>query len=148
MKNRRSKPLIIELNHVQLAMPAGQEAAAEQFYCGVLDFKRVAKPAHLQKRGGCWFESGKVKLHLGVENPFVPARKAHPALVVTRLTDVKTLLQRAGFEIVLDTQVDGFERFYTADPFGNRIELMQRQAVVPKSSKNGRKRRAVTVKTK
>jgi catechol 2,3-dioxygenase-like lactoylglutathione lyase family enzyme len=148
MKNKRSKPLIVELNHVQLAMPVGQEVAAEQFYCGVLGFKRVSKPAHLQKRGGCWFKSGEVKLHLGVEYPFVPSRKAHPAFVVGSLSKVKALLKRAGFEIILDTQLDGFGRFYTADPFGNRIELMQRQPVAPKSGQTGRELRAVAVKKK
>lgn len=106
-------------------MPAGQEAAAEKFYCDVLGFTRIAKPAHLQKRGGCWFESAEVILHLGVESSFVPARKAHPAFVVTGLAKLKARLNRAGFTIVFDTQVDGYERFYTVDPFGNRIELMQ-----------------------
>ena len=70
----------IAIDHVQLAMPAGQEEAARSFYCGILGMREIPKPAELVVRGGCWFESGGVQIHLGVENDFRPAKKAHPAL--------------------------------------------------------------------
>jgi catechol 2,3-dioxygenase-like lactoylglutathione lyase family enzyme len=118
-------PLVLALNHIQLAMPAGQEAAAEAFYAGVLGFTRVAKPPQLQARGGCWFEANGIHLHLGVEHDFIPARKAHPAFVVTSLQEARRRLEAYGCEIVTDTQLNGYERFYAGDPFGNRLEFMQ-----------------------
>jgi catechol 2,3-dioxygenase-like lactoylglutathione lyase family enzyme len=112
-------------HHVQLAMPAGQEDAAERFYSGVLAMERIPKPAHLAGRGGCWFRSGHLELHLGVEEDFRPARKAHPALVVDGLADLRQRLERVGVEVVEDTQLEGHERFYAPDPFGNRLEFIE-----------------------
>jgi catechol 2,3-dioxygenase-like lactoylglutathione lyase family enzyme len=117
--------LILALDHVQLAMPRGREADAEAFYCGVLGFEIVPKPPHLAARGGRWFRSAGVSLHLGVEADFAPARKAHPAFVVGSLRDVQARLEAAGVEIVRDTQIEGYDRFYAADPFGNRLEFME-----------------------
>jgi ADP-ribose pyrophosphatase YjhB (NUDIX family)/catechol 2,3-dioxygenase-like lactoylglutathione lyase family enzyme len=113
------------LHHVQLAMPAGGEAEAEVFYTGLLGIPRVAKPAHLEARGGCWFEDENVKIHLGVESEFKPARKAHPALVVDDLEALRDLLEGAGVEAVEDQPLPGFDRFYVFDPFGNRLEFLQ-----------------------
>lgn len=118
-------PLVHSLDHIQLAMPAGREPDAEGFYSGVLGFERVPKPAHLEARGGCWFQSGAVQLHLGVEPGFAPARKAHPGLVVRDLAEVQARLEAAGHEVKWDTQISGFERFYSSDPFGNRLEFLQ-----------------------
>ena len=113
------------LDHVQLAMPAGGEAAARSFYAGLLGIPEVAKPANLAKRGGCWFERGALKLHLGVEQDFRPARKAHPALLVSDLPALIKRLSDGGFQIVEDEALAGYQRCFVNDPFGNRIELME-----------------------
>ncbi len=115
------------IDHVQLAMPAGEEAAAVAFYEGVLGLRSVAKPEHLAARGGCWFEDGRVKVHLGVEADFRPARKAHPALLVDDLDALSDQLGKAGFPARDGDGVDGFRQRYVDDPFGNRIELLERQ---------------------
>lgn len=115
-----------EINHVQLAMPAGQEEAAIRFYNGVLGLTVIEKPEPLRGRGGCWFGSAHVQVHLGVDRAFTPARKAHPAFVVSSLSALQRRLEDAGVEVVRDTQLGGYERFYAADPFGNRIEFMER----------------------
>ena len=116
---------IIGVDHVQLAMPAGGEDDARRFYAAVLALTEVQKPAGLAGRGGCWFASadGTVAVHLGVEEDFRAARKAHPAFVVTDLDAVRVRLADAGAEIVEDDSID-VGRFYTADPFGNRIEFI------------------------
>jgi catechol 2,3-dioxygenase-like lactoylglutathione lyase family enzyme len=116
----------VALHHVQLAMPVGEEDRAEAFYAGVLGLERVDKPAVLE-REGCWFRQGSVELHLGVEDPFAPARKAHPAMVVDGLDAVRARLEAAGAEIVDAPGFGGFRRFHTFDPFGNRLELMERE---------------------
>lgn len=116
---------IIAINHVQLAMPSGEEDAARYFYAGLLDIPEIKKPLHLVKRGGCWFECGALKVHLGVEHDFRPARKAHPAFNVTCLAALLRRLSEAGFEAVEDEPFDGYHRCYVADPFGNRIELVE-----------------------
>jgi catechol 2,3-dioxygenase-like lactoylglutathione lyase family enzyme len=113
------------IDHVQLAMPAGEEAAATAFYEGLLGITQVPKPPHLAARGGCWFEQPGLKLHLGVEADFRPARKAHPALLVSGLGDLVDSLRRAGVVVVSDEPLDGYDRVYVDDPFGNRIELME-----------------------
>lgn len=118
--------MIVGLDHVQLAMPGGGEGRARAFYCGVLGFGEVAKPADLAARGGCWFEGGGVSLHLGVEEPFAPARKAHPALLVRDLAAVRVRLEKAGVGFTEGSPLGGYARGDIADPFGNRIELMQR----------------------
>ena len=117
---------VLGLDHVQLAMPPGREDAARAFYAGLLGLAEVAKPIRLAERGGCWFEKGAVKVHLGVEEDFAPARKAHPAFVVDDLDEIAGRLERSGYPLRTDQPLDGFERRYVDDPFGNRIELMQR----------------------
>lgn len=116
---------VVGLDHVQLAMPAGGEEEARRFYVGVLGMTEVAKPESLASRGGCWFECRGAVLHLGVEADFQPARKAHPALRVTDLEATWTELEAAGAPVVGDDSLPNVRRFYTADPFGNRIEILQ-----------------------
>jgi catechol 2,3-dioxygenase-like lactoylglutathione lyase family enzyme len=113
------------IDHVQLAMPPGQEEEARAFYGDVLGISEVPKPPHLAKRGGCWFEQGALKVHLGVESEFRPARKAHPAFIVSDLGALITRLQTRGYRVVEDEPLDGYNRRYVDDPFGNRIELME-----------------------
>jgi catechol 2,3-dioxygenase-like lactoylglutathione lyase family enzyme len=113
------------LHHVQLAMPAGREADAEAFYAGVLGLERVPKPATLAGRGGCWFRGAGAEVHLGVEEAFRPARKAHPAFLVQGLPAIRRRLEEAGAPISDQPPLDGWRRFHTADPFGNRIELIE-----------------------
>lgn len=113
------------IDHVQLAMPAGREEEARAFYEGVLGLPETPKPPHLAARGGCWFESPTVKLHLGVEADFRPARKAHPALLVRDLPALVAALRAAGARVVDDEPLEGHDRAYADDPFGNRIELME-----------------------
>ena len=112
---------IVGLHHVQLAMPAGREDEARGFYSGVLGLTEVEKPEPLRARGGCWFRGAGVAIHLGVEEPFAPARKAHPALRVTDLEQAAAALE----ECTRDASVPEVRRLFTADPFGNRIELIQ-----------------------
>jgi catechol 2,3-dioxygenase-like lactoylglutathione lyase family enzyme len=114
----------VAIDHVQLAMPAGGEAIARQFFGDVLGMKEVAKPPELAKRGGCWFASGDVQVHLGVESDFRPARKAHPALRCRDYDSLITHLRQRGVQIVAAEDVPGVQRCHIFDPFGNRIELV------------------------
>lgn len=116
---------IVAIDHVQLAMPAGEEAAAIAFYEGLLGISHVPKPPHLAKRGGCWFEDGVVRVHLGVDADFTPARKAHPALLVADLPRLLSRLREADVAIRDDEPLEGFDRAYVDDPFGNRLEFME-----------------------
>lgn len=115
---------VVGLHHVQLAMSVGGEERAVEFYEGILGIPQVSKPPHLAARGGCWFESEGVRLHLGVETDFKPARKAHPALIVTDLASMRSRLVESNVEVVDDEPLPGFQRFYAFDPFGNRIEFL------------------------
>jgi catechol 2,3-dioxygenase-like lactoylglutathione lyase family enzyme len=116
---------ITRIEHVQLAMPAGGEALARTFYTGALGIPETPKPPHLARRGGCWFERGDLKIHLGVEAEFRPARKAHPALLVDDLSALKERLRALGYIPKDDELLEGYQRIYVDDPFGNRIELME-----------------------
>ena len=118
---------ILSIDHVQIAMPAGEEEKARSFYVEQLGFTEIPKPPDLAKRGGAWFQAGSVQLHLGVESDFRPARKAHPAFVVDDLEAAISNVQRAGYET--DTSqppLNGYKRAHVFDPFGNRIELMEK----------------------
>ena len=111
------------LHHVQLAMPPGGEGAARAFYGGALGLPEAPKPAALAGRGGIWFEAGTLRLHLGVEPGFAPARKAHPALAVRDLAAARArLAAHAPSEV---EALPGLRRFHVADPFGNRIEIVE-----------------------
>ena len=116
---------VTRIEHVQLAMPAGGEALARNFYAGILGISESPKPAHLAKRGGCWFERGDLKIHLGVEADFKPARKAHVALLVSELSLLQEKLKTSGCTLKEDEPLEGYHRVYVDDPFGNRIELME-----------------------
>ncbi|MBW3571777.1 MAG: VOC family protein [Gemmatimonadetes bacterium] len=113
------------LDHVQLAMPRGAEDQARAFYCGVLGLQEVPKPANLAARGGAWFGGEGLSLHLGVEDDFRPARKAHPALLVQGLAELAARCEAHGHPVTRDEPLPGYDRVYVADPFGNRIELME-----------------------
>ena len=112
------------IDHVQLAMPTGGEDQARAFYAALLGMTEVAKPAALAARGGCWFECGSVRIHLGVEADFRPARKAHPALRCSGYDGLIARLRSAGIAITPDENIPGTRRCHIADPFGNRIELI------------------------
>lgn len=115
---------ITAIDHVQLAMSPGQEDAARRFYVDVLGLTDIPKPTKLAKRGGCWFESGTVQVHLGGESDFKPSQKSHPAF---RCSDYEGLLRRlsaAGVAVKKADDVPGIQRCHILDPFGNRIELI------------------------
>ncbi|KUO52137.1 MAG: glyoxalase [Sphingomonadales bacterium BRH_c3] len=116
---------VIGIDHVQLAIPAGGEDKARAFFNGLLGMREVPKPANLSV-SGCWFECGGVNLHIGIDPEFRPARKAHPALLVDDLAGLRQRLEAAGVTTRDDKPVEGYARFFAEDPFGNRIELMQK----------------------
>ncbi|HMX20039.1 MAG TPA: hypothetical protein PKE35_04465 [Anaerolineales bacterium] len=120
---------ILGVDHVQIAIPAGGDAEREarSFFIGLLGFREVPKPPELAQRGGLWLEAGSVKLHLGVESDFHPARKAHPAFIVRGLDELLAKIQRAKFETdTTQPPLEGYQRAHVFDPFGNRIELMEK----------------------
>lgn len=113
------------LHHVQLAIPAGGEDACRRFWGGVLGLTELEKPPVLAARGGCWFAGGGLGVHLGVETDFAPARKAHPGILVNDLRALATRLEQAGAPVTWDPEFPGHDRFYSADPFGNRLEFLE-----------------------
>jgi catechol 2,3-dioxygenase-like lactoylglutathione lyase family enzyme len=113
------------IDHIQLAMPRGREEEARAFYEGVLGIPEVQKPPNLATRGGCWFVRDTLRVHLGVEDNFRPARKAHPAFLVEDLSGLKRLLEAAGFIPRIGEPLAGYDRIYVDDPFRNRIELLE-----------------------
>ena len=117
--------MIVAIHHVQLAMPRDREADARAFYVDILGFREVPKPPHLATLGGAWFTTGSVEIHLGVEDDFRPARKAHPALLVTALSNLLERCTSAGYSVMTDQPLPGYDRAYIVDPFGNRIELLE-----------------------
>ena len=113
------------MHHVQLAMPPGEEEAARRFYGAILGLQQVAKPPELAPRGGVWFREGDLEVHLGVEEPFTPARKAHPAFLVQNLETLRARIEAAGYRVTDDVPLEGFHRCHVRDPFGNRLELVE-----------------------
>ncbi|MGF7237043.1 MAG: VOC family protein [Frankia sp.] len=113
------------LHHVQLAIPRGGEERARPFYVGALGLTEILKPPVLAARGGAWFVHGDLQVHLGVEDPFVPARKAHPALEVDGIDALAARLTAAGFPIRSDDDLPGHRHVYADDPFGNRLEFVE-----------------------
>jgi catechol 2,3-dioxygenase-like lactoylglutathione lyase family enzyme len=116
---------ITGIDHVQVAAPAGCETDARAFYGKLLGLDEISKPAVLAARGGCWFRAGAQELHVGVEEPFAPARKAHPGLVADDLDALADRLQEGGHKVAFDDAIPGAKRFHVADPFGNRLEVRQ-----------------------
>jgi len=114
----------VRLHHVQVGCPPGGEDRARAFYRDALGLPEVAKPPLLAARGGVWFRTAEVELHVGVEQPFRPARKAHPALLVDAIHPVADAVAAAGFPVRWDDGYPGYRRFYTADGNGNRVEVL------------------------
>ena len=113
------------IDHVQLAAPKGSESTARTFYGEILGFAEVEKPELLKKRGGVWFAFGSFQIHIGIEEPFAPAKKAHPAFQIKNLDALKTHLSNSDVSFVVDTDLPGADRIYVHDPFGNRIEILE-----------------------
>lgn len=117
--------MITALDHVQLAAPPGSEDTLRAFYTGVLGMTEIPKPPALAARGGCWFQAGSVQLHLGVEDDFRPARKAHPGLRVRDIEAYAARLAARGTQVTWDDNLPGHHRFYAEDPVGNRLEFLE-----------------------
>lgn len=115
----------LALDHIQLAIPAGAEDRCRPFWQGVLAFTEVEKPAAIRGRGGLWFTRDGIRVHLGVETEFAPARKAHPAFRIADLDRVAHALRRIDLEVTWDDILPNTRRLFTADPVGNRIELIE-----------------------
>ena len=116
---------MLAIDHIQLAIPPGGEEKARWFFVELLNMREEQKPAELISRGGCWFRSGKVHIHCGAESPFQPQKKAHPAILVGDLNALAKSLAAAGVPVLWDMAVPArSERFYSEDPFGNRLEFI------------------------
>jgi catechol 2,3-dioxygenase-like lactoylglutathione lyase family enzyme len=116
---------IVGIDHVQIAAPSGAEDVAREFYGDLLGLTVLVKPPVLAARGGVWFECGPQQLHVGIEPDFRPARKAHPALLVSGLEELQSRLEAAGYEVRAGEDIPGVRRAFVFDPFGNRIELVE-----------------------
>jgi catechol 2,3-dioxygenase-like lactoylglutathione lyase family enzyme len=121
---------VLGFDHVQLAAPRGGEEAARTFYGRLLGMEELPKPEAIRNRGGVWFRAGAQELHIGVEDPFAPARKAHPGLVVSDLAIVRVRLVEAGHQPEDNDAIVGVARLFVHDPFGNRLELRQAPGLV------------------
>ena len=117
--------MIAALDHVQLAAPPGSEDALRAYYTGALGMTEIPKPPVLAARGGCWFQAGTVQLHLGVEEDFHPAKKAHPGLRITGIDAYAARLAGHGAPVTWDDHLPGHRRFYSEDPAGNRLEFLE-----------------------
>ncbi|MEU6773320.1 glyoxalase [Streptomyces sp. NPDC046759] len=117
--------MLTAVDHVQLAAPPGTEDALRAYYVDVLAMTEIPKPPALAARGGCWFQAGSVQLHLGIEEDFRPAKKAHPGLTVTRIKAFAARLAAKGARVTWDDNLPGHLRFYSEDPVGNRLEFLQ-----------------------
>jgi catechol 2,3-dioxygenase-like lactoylglutathione lyase family enzyme len=117
--------LYIGIDHVQLAAPPGCEAAARKFFVDVLGMAELTKPAALQSRGGIWLQCGMHQIHIGVQNAFQPATKAHPAIRVLDMAALRTRLKKHNIAVNEDDAIIGLDRFYISDPFGNRLEFVE-----------------------
>ncbi|MEV6169472.1 VOC family protein [Streptomyces sp. NPDC051954] len=120
--------MITAVDHVQLAAPPGSEERLRSYYVDVLGLTEIPKPPALAARGGCWFRTGPVQLHLGIEEDFRPARKAHPGLRVVDIETYAARLEAHGATVVRDENLPGYRRFYSADPVGNRLEFLEASA--------------------
>jgi catechol 2,3-dioxygenase-like lactoylglutathione lyase family enzyme len=121
----KERGTLLGLHHVQLAMPPDEEPTAVEFYADVLGLEQIPKPEALSPRGGVWFRSGDLEVHLGVEEGFRPAVKAHPAFLVSDLERIRARVEMGGYKTIDTVQLEGFRRVYVRDPFGNRLELIE-----------------------
>ena len=121
------KARITHLDHIQIAAPPGCEEAAKEFYGAILGLREIEKPEALRSRGGCWFECGSQQLHVGVEQDFRPAKKAHPAFVAADLDELRRELLARGCKVVEDASIPEARRFFTDDPWGNRLEIVEQR---------------------
>jgi catechol 2,3-dioxygenase-like lactoylglutathione lyase family enzyme len=119
---------VTQLDHLQIAAPHGCEAAARDFYGALLGLPEIEKPETLRARGGCWFQCGAQRLHIGVEADFRPAKKAHPAFVVANLDKRRQALLARGVKVTDDNSLRGVRRFHAEDPWGNRLEFLERRS--------------------
>jgi len=117
--------LIKRIHHVQIAAPPGSEEQARAFFTGTLGLREIEKPENLRRRGGAWFAADELEIHVGIEEPFRPAKKAHVALQVTDLAALRRHLEAHSVETWEDEPLPGYHRFYAADPFGNRMEFLE-----------------------
>ncbi|MBP3950751.1 glyoxalase [Bacillus suaedae] len=113
------------IDHVQLAAPKASEDTARQFFVEVLEFNEVIKPEGVRNRGGVWFAKGAIQLHIGIEEPFIPSKKAHPAIEVAYINELKTHLTAHHINYIEDEQIENANRIFVDDPFGNRIEFIE-----------------------
>lgn len=113
------------IDHIQIAAPPQSEEQAREFYGNLLGMEEIPKPENLQARGGCWFKCGAQEVHIGVQADFTPAKKAHPGFTVHALEQLKSRLETAGYKISEEPPIAGRARFFTHDPFGNRIEFLE-----------------------
>ncbi len=116
---------ITGLDHIQLAAPPQSELKARAFYGQLLGMTEIPKPENLRSRGGCWFQCGSQELHIGIQENFSAAKKAHPGFTIQAMGELKTRIEAAGYMISEDLPIDGRQRFFTHDPFGNRIEFLE-----------------------
>lgn len=114
-----------KIDHILIAAPKGSEEAARQFFTKILSFKEVEKPDSLKRRGGVWFANENIQIHIGIEEPFIPAKKAHPAFEVENIENLKQHLLTQGITVQDDENLPGAKRFFIFDPFGNRIEFLE-----------------------
>ena len=113
------------IDHIQLAAPPGCELEARNFFGSLLEMEEIPKPEPLRARGGCWFKVGEKQLHIGIEDDFRPARKAHPAFSVANIRRLYERLSDAGVRCTWDDAIDDVRRFYASDPWGNRLEFTE-----------------------
>ncbi|WP_078546927.1 VOC family protein [Litchfieldia alkalitelluris] len=116
----------LSIDHIQLAAPKGSEDIAREFFGGILGFIEIEKPEELKKRGGVWFGFEGYQIHIGIEDPFTPAKKAHPAFRIRNIEELKAHLLLNNIEIIEDDKLPGANRIYIHDPFGNRIEVLEK----------------------
>ncbi|RLQ91639.1 VOC family protein [Falsibacillus albus] len=113
------------IDHIQIAGPNGCEEEARKFYGELLGMIEIPKPENLRKRGGCWFQCGRQEIHIGVEENFTPAKKAHPGILIGNLSALRSHLEQNGVEIKKDAPIEGRIRFHIVDPFGNKVEFLE-----------------------
>ena len=118
---------MLTLDHIQIAIPKGSEDECRAFWGDLVGLREIPKPEALQARGGLWFALAGSELHLGVEEPFSPALKAHPGFRSTDITALAARFETAGHDMVWDTTIKGRQRFFANDPFGNRLEFLQEE---------------------